>query len=158
MNNIIFKINNKNVNIYYKESIQKEIPVIILNNFEDNGDIVYEKCQELEVSDFALVSITNINCNDDLTPWKCKRLLKNDNDYLGNADDYLKEIEKYIIPRIEKCIKEINKDIEYYALVGYSLAGLFSLYSSFNTSVFKRIGCISASFWYPGSDAAALRG
>ena len=66
------------------------------------------------MKDFILVNISNINWNDDLTPWKIKSFFKNDNDYYG--------------------------------LVGYSLAGLFSLYSSFNTNIFTRICCISASF------------
>ena len=149
MNNISFKVNNKDVNIYYKESIQKEIPVIILNNFDNNGEKVFNKCQELEVRDFILVSISNINWNDDLTPWKSDSLFKNDKEYLGNADNYLKEIEKDIIPKIEDYVKKIDKKIDYYALVGYSLAGLFSLYSSFNTNIFTRIGCVSASLWYP---------
>ena len=37
----------------------------------------------------------------------------------------------------------------YVAQAGYSLAGLFTLWSTWQTDVFKRIACVSASLWYP---------
>ena len=34
-------------------------------------------------------------------------------------------------------------------LAGYSLAGLFTLWASFNTDAFQKIALVSGSFWYP---------
>ena len=41
------------------------------------------------------------------------------------------------------------KEIEYWVLAGYSLGGLFALYSGYKTDLFKRIVSASGSMWYP---------
>ena len=43
----------------------------------------------------------------------------------------------------------LHKKIQYFGIVGYSLAGLFALYAGFNTDKFKRIASVSGSLWYP---------
>lgn len=145
-----FKINKHIIRIYYKDSTKKNLPVILLNTFEDEGQRVWDKCQEINCNDFILVSISNIDWNKEMSPWKCPPLFKGDEGYFGEADEFLKEIEDDILPKSESYIKnELHKDIEYLVLAGYSLAGLFALYTSFNTNLFTRIICVSASFWYP---------
>ena len=145
-----FVINNKVINILYNKTELKELPVIFLNTFNDEGKNVFEKCNDLGTNEFILVSIAEMNWNDDLTPWECPPLYKGDTKCLGYADNYLKEIENDIIPRIEEYItKELNKKISYYGIVGYSLGGLFALYSGFKTDRFKRIASASGSLWYP---------
>ena len=124
------------------------MPVVILNDYEEND--IFDKCIDINCKDFILVSIKINNWNDDLTPWKCEPIYKGDKGYLGNADDYLNELINEIIPDINNYINNtINKEIDYYILAGYSLAGLFALYSCFKTNIFKRIVCASSSFWYP---------
>ena len=139
-------INNRNINIYYNESNNTELPVIILNTFNNEGKNIWEKCPK----NFILVAIEVKNWNNDLTPWECEPLFKGDEKYLGLANNYLKEIENDFIPKIEEYItKELNKKISYYGIAGYSLGGLFALYSGFNTNKFKRIASVSGSLWYP---------
>lgn len=145
-----FNINNKIINVFCNESELKELPVIILNTFNNEGYQVWKKCNELGANEFILVSISKMNWNNDLTPWECPPLYKDDSKYLGYANNYLKEIENDILPKIEEYIINIlNKKISYYGLVGYSLGGLFALYSGFKTNTFKRIASVSGSLWYP---------
>ena len=145
-----FNINNKIINIFSNDTEKKELPVIILNTFNGEGKSVWEKCNELGANEFILVSIAKMSWNNDLTPWECPPLYKGDSKCLGYADSYLKEIEKDIIPKIEEYItKELSKTISYYGIAGYSLGGLFALYSGFKTDRFKRIASASGSLWYP---------
>ena len=137
-----FNICNKIINIYINGNSNK-LPVIIINSYTEDGlNIIYE-CNKIKCKEFILVSISNLDWNNELTPWK--------NDiFLGNADNYIKELDSIIIPKIEEIIiDKFNKEILYYSLIGYSLAGLFSIYSLFKTNRFKRIASISGSLWYP---------
>lgn len=81
-----------------------------------------------------------------MTPWRCPSLSKEDIEYKGNADNYILELTETIIPKIEKNLK--YKPL-YYGIVGYSLGGLFAIYSLYKTNIFKRIVTGSGSFWYP---------
>ena len=144
-------IGNKNVNIFYKSSDVKELPVIIINCFDDDGNDIWNKCLEVGCKDFILVSINKINWNNDLTPWESGPIFKGDEGYLGNADNYLNILEKNIIPTIEDyVVNTLKKEISYYGLAGYSLAGLFAIYSGFKTDIFKKIASMSGSLWYHG--------
>ena len=145
-----FNINNKIINIFYNETKSKEVPIIILNTFNNEGIDVWEKCNELGTKEFILISISKMNWSDDLTPWQCPPLYKGDSKCQGFANKYLNEIENDFMPKIEEYItKELNKKISYYGIAGYSLGGLFALYSGFKTDRFKRIACASGSLWYP---------
>ena len=145
------KVNNKTVDIFYENSDCATLPVIILNTFDSEGEKVFNECQKLGCKDFILVAISNIDWNNELTPWKSPSLFKSENDYLGKADLYLSEIIDSILPKVANYIEnDLHKKIDCYCLAGYSLAGLFALYSGFNTDKFKRIASASGSLWYPG--------
>lgn len=72
---------------------------------------------------------------------------KKESSFQGKADNYIKELEEKIVPRISLEIKKYN--ISYYALMRYSLGWLFAIYTSFKTNIFKRVASISGSLWYP---------
>ena len=142
-------VNNKKISIYGNNSSKQMIPVIILNSFQEEGKEIFEKCKELQAIDFILVSISNLNWNQDLTPWKSLALFGSE-EFKGKADDYLEELESEILPKVEETIKTtLKKSVSYYGIVGYSLAGLFALYTGFKTDKFQRIASISGSLWYP---------
>ena len=145
-----FKIENKIINVYCKENTLKELPVVILNTFGNEGQEVFNKCIELKCKDYILVSISNLDWNNEMTPWYSKKINKYGEDFLGKADEYIQVLLNEIIPEIKKYIEEnLNVKIKNYTIAGYSLAGLFAVYLSYKTDIFSRIVSASSSFWFP---------
>ncbi len=141
-----FNIENKKIDVYYKQETLVELPVVILNTYGNEGKNVFEKCNELKCNEFILLSISNLDWNNDMTPWFAPKLNNNNVDCLGKADDYIKLLLDKIIPKIKN---ELNLTIKYFAIAGYSLGGLFAVYSAYKTNLFQRIASASGSFWYP---------
>lgn len=144
------KIENKFVSVFCNEKHKENIPVIILNTYGNEGKEVFERCNKIQTKDFILIAISNLDWDNDMTPWFAPKLNDNDKDCLGKADDYLKILLEIIIPETKKYIEnELNVNISYYAISGYSLGGLFAIYSAYKTNLFSRIASASGSFWYP---------
>lgn len=80
-----------------------------------------------------------------LTPWGVSNCLKN-REFSGRGNELLTQITNEIIPEIDK--KSPNHRQVYIA--GYSLAGLFSLWSLYQSKMFDGAVCCSGSLWYPG--------
>ena len=153
-----FKIEGKKIQIFCSQSNNKQIPVIILNTYADEGEKVWQECTNLKTKDFILVAISNLNWNDDMSPWHCSPLYKGDSEYKGCADNYLNFIKNKVIPNVQKYIKnDLHKEVEYFALAGYSLAGLFAMYSAYKTDIFKKIISASGSMWYPNFEEFILK-
>lgn len=142
----ILNINNKIIKIYIPNNINN-IPIILLNSYESYSDNIINKCIKNSTKPFILVEISNINWNSELSPWYYK---DNNTIYEGNANIYLNELTNIILPTINNYLKKLHINITYCSLIGYSLAGLFALYASYNTNIFTSIGSISGSLWYPG--------
>ena len=146
----VIKINDKNVEIFSNNSNFKELPVMILNTYGNEGKDVWDKCTYLKCKEFILVAISNLDWNNDITPWFAPKLNKNDVDCLGKADDYIKLLINKIIPQVEEYIdNKLKIKAEYYAIAGYSLGGLFAVYSAYKTDIFTKIASASGSFWFP---------
>ena len=148
-------IENKEITIYFENKLlenkllEKKLPVIICNSNYENKEKLLSECNKMQYSNFVFVSISNINWNDDLSPWYMKKTYSKDSDYLGKADDFLYLITNKIMPQIEKTLLEKYKITpEYYSIIGYSLAGLFALYCGFKTDKFKKIASVSGSMWF----------
>ena len=140
-----FKINNKIINIYYNKFSKAHL--VILNSFNENGEKIFNLTHNKE---YILVTISNINWNSEMTPWKEKSVFKGEKDYEGKADRYILELEENIIPKIKDIIiNELKIEIISITLAGYSLAGLFSIYSIYKTNIFDNIISCSGSLWYP---------
>ena len=145
-----FTIKNKIINVYCKENTLKELPVVILNTFGNEGQEVFDKCIELKSKDYILVSISNLDWNNEMTPWYSKKINKYGEDFLGKADEYIKIMLNEIIPKVKNYIeKDLKLKIKYYIISGYSLAGLFAIYSSYKTNIFSKIVSASGSLWFP---------
>ena len=134
------QIENKNVTIYYREYKENKLPVIILNTYGEDGEDIWSKTKE---NNYILVTISNLDWNNNLSPWPIEN-------FNGNADDYIKILENIIIPRIDEMIdKELKLNIKNHIIGGYSLAGLFAIYSLYKTYLFKSAISCSGSLWYP---------
>ena len=125
---------------------QESVPTVYIHSFVGNGEDVWNACQAIGCPPFNLVSIHKGDFDNDLSPWPAEGVWKGQDSFGGKAEVHLSEIVNEIIPRVES---ELPAPSSYLAMAGYSLAGLFTLWSGYYTDRFERLACISASFWYP---------
>ena len=140
-----FTIAEKGVDIF--PSTETTAPTIYLNTFSGEGQKIYEAARAANYPQFALVAISDLDWNHDMAPWDRPAAFKNGEPFIGGADDYLRLLVEEIIPRAEK---GLAGPPAWRGIAGYSLAGLFALYAIYRTDVFLRVGCMSASLWFPG--------
>ena len=95
---------------------------------------------ELGQQNFRWIGFQVEDWNKDLAPWEAPAVFGKD-DFGDGAQDTLNEILKYC-----------NDPDKTYYLGGYSLAGLFSLWASYQTDVFDGIAAASPSMWFSGFD------
>ena len=120
--------------------------LLILHCFSEEEEAVVKLLQGQEYFSFPLLCINNLNWQKDMCPWDSPALIKNEKDFIGGADEYLFLLEKEIIPR---AVEILGEEPAYYALAGYSLAGLFALYAGYRSSLLSRIASVCGSLWYP---------
>ena len=97
---------------------------------------------------FSLVAFKIEDWNSELTPWEMP-LLRGKGNFGDGASGTLEFIKNDLIPSLSEYISTENKEIKY-ILGGYSLAGLFSLWSGYQTDIFEGIAAVSPSVWYKG--------
>ena len=85
--------------------------------------------------------------NSELTPWEMPLIFGKGNFGTG-AKDTLDWIQKDLISQIEKEFFANNEKKIKYILGGYSLAGLFSLWTGYQENNFVAINASSPSVWY----------
>ena len=120
------------------------------------------------------VSLVNVHVDlweENFSPWCAPRVFAKGPNFGNGAQKTLDTLINQVIPWAES---ELNGPPAYRALVGYSLAGLFSLWAGVSqqvargcqhdatapqfgaaaapqpSSTFQRIGAVSGSFWFPG--------
>lgn len=140
-----FTIGQKQVDVY--PGTTPGSPVIYLNTFSNAVNSVYQKLLALDCPDFSLVAISKLKWDHDMTPWYMGPISKRDTPCTGGADDYLKLLLKEIMPEAEK---NLPGTPAWRGIAGYSLAGLFAMYSLYKTDVFSRAASMSGSFWFEG--------
>ena len=89
-------------------------------------------------SGFKLIALKVDNWNNDLSPWKAPAVFGKE-EFGGGAGSTLDEVMKL-------CTDESKT----YYIGGYSLAGLFALWSAYQTDIFKGVAAASPSIWFPG--------
>ena len=94
--------------------------------------------KKISGNDFRLIAVKVDNWNSDLSPWRSPAVFGKD-DFGNGAAKMLEEILKFCG----------NKNKTYY-IGGYSLAGLFSLWATYQTDIFKGVAAASPSMWFPG--------
>ena len=122
-------------------------PLVVLNTFENEGAAVFKAVRSLTDADFSLLEVSGMEWNRDLSPWEAPAVFKNDAPFGGKADDYLKELTETVIP---SAVSDLGAAPSAVYIAGYSLAGLFAVYSLFRTSVFSGAASASGSMWFPG--------
>lgn len=142
---ISFTIEKKTVTVFPGSG--KNTPIIYLNTFGNEGTQVFQYLQTLYCPDFTLVTICNLEWNHDMAPWDIPPVSEKSIPCTGGADAYLNLLIDQILPRAEKTVS--GKPV-WRGIAGYSLAGLFAVYTIYQTDLFSRVASISGSLWYPG--------
>ena len=140
-------IGSRNVKLFGEK--RRGVPLIILNTVHGEGDEVWEALRPLTDEVFTLAAVGQLEWNDDMTPWPAPPAARWDSPYGGKAGRYLGYLTSSIIPAIEE---EIGGTPSRMAIAGYSLGGLFALYSLYESTLFSSAVSASGSLWYP--DAA----
>ncbi len=124
----------------------EDAPLVVLNTVHGEGEKVYGAIKAVTDADFSLVCIGGLNWDHDMSPWYAPPLSKDDSPCTGGADEYLDSLVGEIVP---DAVAEMGISPLYKVLAGYSLAGLFAVYSIYRTDMFSRIASASGSFWFP---------
>ena len=111
--------------------VQGTAPLVYSIDYHENGQLLLEACKQLECEGFNLVTISGLHWNQELSPWPVETVVSRD----------------MFLDKILELTKDKNKK---YYIGGYSLAGLFALWTAHQTGQFSRILSASGSMWYPG--------
>ena len=93
----------------------------------------------------SLVLIDGMDWERDLSPWRAPRAFKSGSAFGGKADELIEKLER-LVPLCE----EVTGPQEVRGIAGYSLGGLFALYSIYKTDIFARAASVSGSLWFDG--------
>lgn len=124
---------------------EKNIPSIIWGediSHGENSELLFEEIKKITTKDFAIAVFAVNKWNDDFSPWYGNAVFGKD-DFGGNGDKTLNYIKQEIIPSVNKRFPSGKK-----ILAGYSLAGLFSLWSLYEDESFDGAVCCSSSLWF----------
>jgi predicted alpha/beta superfamily hydrolase len=135
----------KTVEVY--KALSPARPIVYLNTFAGEGGRVYEALRTAGCPDFTLAAVSGLDWDRDMAPWDAPPITKNDSPCTGGADEYLRTLTEDILPAAERLIPG---GISWRGIAGYSLAGLFAVYSLFRTKLFSRAASMSGSLWFPG--------
>lgn len=135
----------KQVTVYSEHA--ERVPTIYLPVVMGNGSEVYSRCRELDCPPFTLVAIGGLDWNRELSPWACDGTVRDSEPFGGQAAGFLDELLNQIIPQVES---SLPCPPSWRGITGYSLAGLFSLWTLWQTDAFERAASASGSLWFPG--------
>lgn len=94
----------------------------------------------------SLVCVSGFDWERDLSPWPAPPLGRG-RPFAGGAGECLPLLTEAILPQAEALLPAPPA---WRAIAGYSLAGLFALWSLGQTDIFSRAASMSGSLWYPG--------
>jgi len=91
----------------------------------------------------VLAAISGVVWNRELSPWPAPKALRGSDDFGGEAPAFLDALTGHMKEHLG--FAPTSR-----VIAGYSLAGLFALWSVFTTDVFDRAASVSGSLWYDG--------
>ena len=96
--------------------------------------------------DFLLAAVKVKNWNTDLSPWAAPPVF-GEEAFGSGAAETLQYLTEQLIPSLGGCSPSGGRR---FLLGGYSLAGLFAIWSAYQTSLFSGVAAASPSVWFPG--------
>lgn len=124
-----------------------QAPLVYSVDYHENGQLLLEACKQVGCSGFNLVTVSGLHWNQELSPWPVETVVSKDDRFTGGAPELLPLFIDEIVPQVERLL---DAGPTWRLLAGYSLAGLFAVWTAFQTDVFSRILSASGSMWYPG--------
>jgi len=116
--------------------------IVLLQPVDEHDlDMIEQEIKEIEKhvqTSFQVIAYPIKNWNHELSPWEAPAVFGKEG-FGAGANITLQEI--------LKCCEDKSKT---YILGGYSLAGLFALWSAYQTDAFTAIAAASPSVWFPG--------
>ena len=138
-------------------------PLVYSIDYHENGQLLLDASRQIGCEGFNLVTISGLHWNQELSPWPVKTVVSRDDRFTGGAPQLLPLLTGDIVPQVEQLL---GAEPRWRCLAGYSLAGLFAVWTAYHSDLFSRILSASGSMWYPGwleyvrehEPAAALQG
>lgn len=119
-----------------------DAPVILLQMVGDHDlpgiENEIREIHRLTDQEFAFVAVKVENWNHDLSPWNAPAVFGTEN-FGDGAENTLEEV-------LQLCTDNDRK----YCIGGYSMAGLFALWTAMQTDRFSGVAAASPSVWFPG--------
>ena len=117
---------------------------------EHDIEVLDNEVEEIEKNtekQFSLIAFKIEDWNNELSPWEAPPAFGKKS-FGSGATETLEFIESRLIPMV-KDKYNLDNDIKF-ILGGYSLAGLFSLWSAYKSDIFSGIAAASPSVWFNG--------
>ena len=95
----------------------------------------------------VLAAVSGADWNRDLSPWPAPRAFRSGQDFSGGAEAFLDVLTGKLLPRADRALGCVPR---WRGIGGYSLAGLFALWSLCRTGCFRRAASVSGSLWFDG--------
>lgn len=130
-------------------------PVFIWGEDLSHGETaqnLFDEVRKITDRDFSLVAFNVSDWNAEFSPWAAPAVF-GAGKFEGKGKETLNFLEKELVP----FLKEKFQESKIY-LAGYSLAGLFSLWSLYESSYFDGAVCCSSSLWFNGWKEFAASG
>lgn len=127
--------------------VEGTAPLVYSIDYHENGQLLLEACNQVDCHGFNLVTISGLHWNQELSPWAVETVVSRDDRFTGCAPDMLALLTGEIVPQVERLL---DTPPAWRLLAGYSMAGLFTVWTAFQTDLFSRILSASGSMWYPG--------
>ena len=127
--------------------VQGNAPLVYSIDYHENGQLLLDACKQVDCSGFNLVTISGLHWNQELSPWAVETVVSRDDRFTGGAPELLPLLTGEVVPQVERLL---DAPPAWRCLAGYSLAGLFAVWTAFQTDLFTRILSASGSMWYPG--------
>ena len=118
--------------------------IVYLHASADEGLAVWQLLTEPRP---VLAVISGTDWNQDFSPWQAQRVFSKGEDFAGGAEAYLEVLTGRIIPAVEAMLPLPPK---MRSIAGYSLAGLFALWTIFKCDAFDAAAALSPSLWFDG--------
>ena len=122
-------------------------PLVYSIDYHENGQLLLDACKQVGCSGFNLVTISGLHWNQELSPWPVETVVSKDDNFAGEAAQWLTLLTGEVVPQVEQLL---DLPPTWRMLAGYSLAGLFAVWTAFHSDLFTRILSASGSMWYPG--------